>query len=215
MGNGICLLVLAVFDTGHAAELRKADALRLHAIACSEHKQSGSKWNIHELYDCTTRELFIPYQLWTGVSWDGDKGAPCMHLGDSRFSVNGKSATTITGPRIWRNPVTGKPESYWSREKVNGSKTQYFTCHERGIGRVYDSRGERHFRPGRCKFPAGYGWELGTRRYCRHTSIEIVVISLDEANNLESLSFKWWYRDKLDYIYRYRPNQGMTDAWRQ
>ena len=196
-----------------AAVIRAEDSTAIHDIACLEPRKSDSKWNIQELYSCDAQELFIPYQLWTGARWSGDKNAPCMHPSDSLFYVNGVSATTIFGPEMWQNPVSGETESYWSRKKVNGSKTQFFTCHKLGIGRVYDSRGPRHYRSGRCKFPAGYGWEIGYRRECRDTSIEIIAVTLDRENNLESLTFKWWYGTTLDHTYRYAPNRGMLNAW--
>ena len=138
-----------------------------------------------------------------------------MHPSDSLFYVNGVSATTISGPEKWQNPLTGETESYWSRKKVDGSKTQLFTCHNLGIGRVYDSRGPWHYPSGRCKFPTGYGWKIENRRYCEDTSIEIIAVTLDEENNLESLTFKWWYGTTLDHIYRYAPNKGMVRAWQQ
>jgi len=194
---------------------RSEEIAKFHNLACSQPKKSNSPWNIGKLYDCASQEMFIPYQLWTGAKWDGDKEAPCMHTADILFNVNGVSATTIKGPIKWKNPKTDNIETIWSRDKVDGSKSQYFICHEKGIGRVYDSRGPRFFDRGRCKFPAGYGWKLLERRRCRDTSIEIISISLDENNNLLDLQFKWWTGSTLDHIYRYVPNKGMTHAWEQ
>ena len=167
------------------------------------------------LYDCKTRNLYIPYQLWTGATWDGDKTRPCMHEANSRFAVNRRSPTAIRGPGEWRNPTTGETYTVWTRAKVNGKKVQHFTCHGKGIGRVYDSRGPRYYKTGRCKFPAGHGWEIGKRRSCRNTSIEIVNISLDSTGHVKALEFKWWVRGRLDHIYRYVPEYGSTNAWRQ
>lgn len=211
----ICLPAIAASVLANPTVIRAEDSTAIHSFACSESRKSDNKWNIQELYNCDSRELFIPYQLWTGAIWNGDKDAPCMHASSSLFYVNGVSATTISGPEKWQNPLSGETESYWSRKKLNGSKTQLFTCHKLGIGRVYDSRGPRHYRSGRCKFPAGYGWKIGDRRDCRDTSIEIIDITLDGENNLESLTFKWWYGTTLDHIYLYTPNKGMVKAWRQ
>lgn len=211
----ICLLTIAVCGSASSLEIRAENSTAIHGIACSEPRMSDNRWNIQELYNCASRKLFIPYQLWTGAIWSGYKDAPCMHQSDSLFYVNIVSATTISGPEKWRNPLSGETESYWSRKKVNGSKIQFFTCHELGIGRVYDSRGPWHYHSGRCKFPAGYGWKIGIRRHCRDTSIEILAITLDEENNLENLTFKWWYGNTFDHIYRYAPNKGMVNAWRQ
>ena len=144
-----------------------------HKLACASYPSSSSPWHVNNLYDCRTRELFVPYQLWTGAKWDGRKDGPCMHKADNTFSVNDRSLTRISGPKKWRNPKTDKEEMVWVREKVQGWKEQYFTCHEKGVGRLYDSRRPRYYRNGRCKFPAGNGWKVGVRRDCRSTSIEI------------------------------------------
>ena len=187
----------------------------LHDAACTQAAKSSSPWNIKNLYSCEERSLFIPYQLWTGGDWDGNRDAPCMHPARSLFYVNGSSSTTIRGPKRWGNPSSGEAHIVWERVKTDGSKTQRFVCHGMGIGRVYDSRGPRYYSAGRCKFPAGYGWRMSERRHCRDTSIEITSVSLDDSNNLRSLTFKWWYGSTLDHIYRYKPNTGMVNAWPQ
>lgn len=194
----------------------------IYAIACSDKANKGeSPWHISQLYNCEKKELFIPYQLWTGAKWDGNKNSSCMHEANTSFYVNRTSGTTIKGPEKWKNPETEKVETVWKREKMNGSKQQYFTCNEKGIGRVYDSRrGGRYYDSGRCKFPAGYGWEVGKQRRCRNTAIEISKIELDSKNNLSAIEFKWWYENRNgdyihDHTYRYEPNIGCVNAWKQ
>jgi hypothetical protein len=209
------LIFIVVMGGALVPQRTQAVVDAVHENACSGPRKSDSPWNIQELYNCETQYLFIPYQLWTGAQWDGDKSAPCMHPSDKLFFVNFLSATTIRGPSEWESPLTGETVTIWSREKVSGSKTQYFTCHELGIGRVYDSRGPRHYVTGRCKFPAGCGWNVGERRECLDTSIEIIALSLDTENNLKDLTFKWWTGGRLDHIYRYAPDKGMTNAWPQ
>ena len=181
-----------------------------HKLACASHPPSSSPWHVKNLYDCKTRELFVPYQLWTGADWDGRKDGPCMHKADNTFSVNDRSLTRISGPKKWRNPKMDTEEMVWVREKVQGWKVQYFTCHEKGIGRLYDSRRPRYYRNGRCKFPAGKGWKVGVKRECLSTSLEITHVGLDDKGHLSEIKFKYWSRDRLDHIYRYVPNQGMT-----
>ncbi len=198
-----------------APERAAAAALEFHERACASYPPSASPWHVTNLYDCNTRRLYLPYQLWTGARWDGRKDGPCMHEADSTFNVNGDSRTRIRGPQRWRNPKTGREETVWVRAKINGSKTQRFTCHEKGIGRVYDSRGPRYYRAGRCKFPAGHGWKIGTRRSCGSTAIDIIHVGLDKGGHLTELKFKWWVRSKLDHIYRYVPEYGSTNAWKQ
>jgi len=199
--------------TESGPDLKTLEAM--HAAACALPDTGDSQWHIRSLYDCETKTLYVPYQLWTGARWDGDRTATCMHEADSRFVVNGVSATVIVGPVEWTNPETRAVESIWRRDKENGSKSQYFVCHETGIGRVYDSRGPWSWAPGRCKFPAGPGWKIGQRRHCRGTSIEIIGVSVAENGTITDLWFKWWYGATLDHVYRYVPNIGMTHAWPQ
>ncbi len=187
----------------------------LQRFACERIKDNDEPWGVNNLYNCNTGLLYIPYQLWTGVAWNGDKTARCMHPTFSSFSVNGDSKTTITGPRQWINPKSDEVEQVWVRDKVSGSKTQYFTCHKKGIGRVYDSRRSRFYTTGRCKFPAGEGWELSKRRYCETTSIQITQLAFDYDGNLLHMKFKWWSGETLDHVYRYVPNYGMAYAWKQ
>ncbi len=193
----------------------------LHSIACSGNQPNdASPWHISNLYNCESGELFIPYQLWTGAEWHGNKSNICMHNADTRFYVNGISGTRIMGPREWKNPATGDLETIWAREKINGSKQQYFTCHAKGVGRVYDSRGPRYYVTGRCKFPAGHGWTVGEKRRCTSTQIEITKIDLGSNRGLLGLEFKWWYQRRNgdyvhDHTYRYEPNRGMVNAWKQ
>ena len=193
------------------------DPKTLHELACTNSVKSDSAWHIGNLYDCASRSIFIPYQLWTGAKWDGNKNSPCMHRADTTFYVNDKSGTTIKGPKDWKN------RKVWVRDKITGFKTQYFACHEKGIGRVYEDRNgrERFWPKGRCKFPGGHGWKLSTQRYCTDTAIEIDKIEIDKNRDLTALEFKWWFKSRsrgnyvLDHRYRYEPNTGSTNAWPQ
>ena len=186
-----------------------------HKLACASYPPSSSPWHIRNLYDCGSRKMFVPYHLWTGTKWDGRKDGPCMHRADNTFTVNDRSETRIWGPKKWLNVESGEEEMVWVREKVRGFKEQYFTCHQDGIGRVYDSRGPRYWFTGRCKFPAGRGWKIRSRRDCEDTALEITHVGLDDKGRLKELEFKYWSRSRLDHIYRYVPNQGMTNAWKQ
>ena len=216
--GGIVLLFAMEIGTVFAQTNKSVikDAEALHELACSNTEGSDAPWHISNLYDCRKKAMFIPYHLWTGMAWDGDKDAPCMHEASTIFFVNGVSKTTISGPQEWRG------KKIWIRAKSSGRKTQYFECHNRGIGRVYEIRGGKsrvYKRTGRCKFPAGYGWKLGKRRRCANTAIEIDKIEFGENRELFALEFKWWYRGRagyrLDHRYRYQPNVGSTNAWPQ
>ena len=190
----------------------------LSESACSNHEASTDPWHITNLYDCHTMTVYVPYHLWTGMAWDGTKEGSCMHNADTEFRVNGTSLTHNKGPIEWRIPVTDTTEAVWVRSKADGSKTQYFTCHDKGVGRVFDQRvgrDDRHWATGRCKFPAGHGWKLRERRDCGRTAIEITEIGTNDDGSLTHLTFKWWTGDTLDHIYRYEPEYGMTHAWPQ
>ncbi|BAS68369.1 MAG: hypothetical protein DSY43_04680 [Gammaproteobacteria bacterium] len=193
----------------------------LHKLACQGERKSNSPWHIINLYNCEENTLFIPYQLWSGADWNGDKNSACMHKANTSFYVNENSGTTIKGPKKWLNPKTNQEIEVWFREKMNGSKQQFFTCNEKGIGRVYDSRrGGRYYKLGRCKFPAGFGWSIGVQRKCKSTMIEIIKIDLNSDNDLSAIEFKWWYKNKKgkhihDHTYRYEAGYGSTNAWKQ
>ena len=185
---------------------------KLHSFICSTPTQSTSPWRASNIYDCSSRLLFIPYQMWTGAKWNGSKSEPCMHKADSTFEVNDRSETTIKGPIAWKSPKSGEQHSTWIREKSGSTKIQYFICHAKGIGRVFDNRGDRYFKQGRCKFPAGLGWQIAKRRHCLDTSIEITALGFDENRNLNTIEFKWWSKSTLDHKYRYKAEYGMTTA---
>ena len=178
---------------------------------CSNNKAT-SAWHISNILDCSKRTLFIPYQLWTGAKWNGNKQSACMHKANLTFTVNNKSKTKITGPINWNG------KSVWKREKINGSKIQYFACNKKGIGRVYDSRKpNRSYQSGRCKFPAGFGWFIGKVRKCTNTAIKIRKVTLNKKNELTGLEFDWFYMGSSgglihDHTYRYKVGRGMTKA---
>lgn len=209
-------------EATHAPVVEDMEAL--HELACSGPQSGKGPWNVSNLYDCENRKLFIPYQLWTGSKWDGNKDAPCMHAADIYFYVyvggsNKWKARSIKGPKEW------KGNQIWVRETGDGSKTQYFECHAKGIGRLWeirDGRERTYRRNGRCKFPAGYGWEIGKRRACVHTALHIQSVEFDEGHNLSALEFTYWIRVpkrkrknpserfSLNFEYRYVPHKGMV-----
>ena len=217
---GPLITFLFALENGTASAQNKVtlqDPETLHELACSGASESDSPWHIGNLYDCESRSMFIPYHLWTGAEWDGNKDGPCMHEASTTFFVNRRSKTTIEGPKEWRG------QEIWVRAKSDGSKTQYFECHDRGIGRVYENRKGRkrvYRKTGRCKFPAGYGWQMSRKRYCTRTAIELDKMEFDSNRELLALEFKWWYKARsggyvFDHRYRYQPNVGSTNAWRQ
>jgi len=207
-----------ILNTGAVGNsITKDNLAELHEKVCDQNAGNDDPWNLRKLYNCQTKTFFIPYQLWTGSKWNGDKKAPCMHKADILFNANnGKSETTIEGPIEWVNPKSGKTIKVWKREKTRSRKKQLFSCHEKGIGRVFDSRKKStrgFYQVGRCKFPAGFSWIIGKRRSCLETSIEIISIDVDRDNNLESMEFKWWSRSQLSNSYVYTPNNSMRSSY--
>ena len=228
---------------GFSASSWGADRNELRAAACPGDAAPASRgpWHLANLYDCKNDTIFIPYQLWTGAKWDGNKAAPCMHAVDREWNITDHrtiptdhgdtrdivrpSRTFVKGPVSWTSEESGNVLNIWERHKSGGRKLQRFACHPKGIGRVTDFRKTQSWKTpqpvGRCKFPAGYGWALGKKRECLATAIEITKVELDSDQNLEAITFKWWVRRGrssdlyLDHIYRYERERGATDAWAQ
>lgn len=202
-------LILPGCTTISVTDMKKDGRLR-EIFNQAKNLDQKSPWNIVNLYNAENDTIFIPYQLWTGMEWDGNKNSACMHKADSFFTVNNRSHTTITGPHDW------KGTQVWYRKKTNGSKQQYFVCNPKGIGRVYDSRyPDSSYPQGRCKFPAGFGWKIGVERHCTDTSITITKIEFNDDNNLSAIEFEWRIRGYHDHTYRYQKGYGMRYAWKQ
>ncbi|MGY9004932.1 MAG: hypothetical protein ACKVJQ_02350 [Alphaproteobacteria bacterium] len=144
--------------------------------------------------------------------------------GDTR-DIDRASRTFVKGPVNWTNPDTGKVLKIWERHKTSRRKMQRFACHKNGIGRVTDYRKTRSWQTaqaiGRCKFPAGLGWQLDKRRACHATAITITKVELDDDNAFKAMTFKWFVKRgrstelHFDHIYRYQRELGPSDAWAQ
>jgi len=50
---------------------------------------------------------------------------------------------------------------------------------------------------------------------CTTIVVSVFNVELDSDKTLAAIKFKWWVHGRLDHIYRYQPNYGMTHAWRQ
>ncbi|MGH1487292.1 MAG: hypothetical protein ACRBCI_13850 [Cellvibrionaceae bacterium] len=203
------------------AEKTLSAAERLHQHACAiKPYVHDNPWHIANLYDCTTRELYVPYQLWSGAEWNGDKQGPCMHAVDHRSVLSQPSDQYSSGeiirkgPISWHDKHTGETLKVWERIRPSINSRKYYTCHPRGIGIIHNlSRPNEKYIRGLCRAPAGFGWKIGKRRVCIKTTVEIDELVLDKNNLLESLYVKYWFRDKLKYRYLYKPNQGTTEIF--
>ncbi len=189
-------------------------------------------WSKQNVYDPETDTYYIPYHLWTGAYWDGNKNENViLHSADTVFWVNGTYETHIKGPEIWRHPYLDKEFKVYRRTKSNRDKVQLFVFHENGIGRVYDHRPTRsydRYSDGKeVKFPAGWGWKIGVpqtfsftiwdngKKRSRMTTIEITAIEFDHESVMTALKYNYSVNGILDHKYVYRPRNGMAVAREQ
>jgi hypothetical protein len=217
----IALLTLAISTSINAGALL-SPADRLHSQACAEDMaHSDDPWHISNLYNCAKRDFFVPYQLWTGAEWDGNKQAPCMHPME-RHSVLSRPSdqyasgdVIIRGPVEWHDDHTGETIQVWERIRPHINSHKYYACHPRGIGPIHDvNKTYDRYIKGLCRAPAGFGWQVGKRRICTKTTLEIIDVTLNEEGRLESLIADYWFRDKLKYRYTYKPGKGAVSIFR-
>lgn len=215
----VFMLIFCPFFSAADDTVELSFAEKLHYQACSiKPYVSDDPWHIANLYDCVNKELYIPYQLWSGAEWGGDKYSACMH------EVNRKSVLSqpaedyasgeviVNGPIEWTDPHTGELLQVWERIRPNINSHKYYACHSRGIGVVHNplKLNSRYVR-GLCRAPAGFGWKVGVKRTCIKTTVEIVEVVIDQNNHLENIVVDYWFRDKLKYRYIYKPRQGETN----
>ena len=197
-------------------------------------------WSRQNVYDPETDTYYIPYHLWTGAYWDGNKNENViLQSADTVFLVNGVSETRINGPETWRHPYLDKEFKVYSRTKSNRDKVQLFVFHENGIGRVYDHRPthsyDRYSDGKEVKFPAGWGWKIGVpqtfsfttwdigrrshddkkRSMSMTTTIEITAIEFDHESVMTALKYNYSVNGILDHKYVYSPRKGMVVAREQ
>jgi hypothetical protein len=192
-------------------------------------KEEKAAWSRDNLYDRATDSYYIPYELWTGEHWDGEKGLR-LHKANHKFSVSGGSPTVITGPEKWSHPILKKEFDIYKRKKLNRDKVQLFIFKPEGIGRIFDRRTTRKARlyDGRSvKFPAGYNWKIGRKTtfpftYWQggyekdaETAIIITDIKFSSDGVLESMEYKYYIHGRHDHTYVFKPNEGMAEARRQ
>ncbi len=225
--RSLFILSIAIsFDISASSDLIKKDraystAEVFHQAVCAiQPYLSDDPWHIASLYNCASRELFVPYQLWSGASWGGDKRSSCMHNVQRRSILSQSSdkyaagEVIVRGPVSWKDPHRGDTLQVWERAYTSINSYKYYACHKRGIGIVHNlSKPTEKYIRGLCRAPAGFGWKIGQRRTCVKTTIEIDEIVLDEKHHLVGLSYKYWFRDKLKFRYTLRPNLGETEIF--
>lgn len=234
--TNVIIISLVLFFTGCATSYNQEQLNIVNKTKelCKNQVKSNSAWHISNLYDCKTQSFFIPYELWSGAEYKGDKVSSKKHQVDrqSETSHYGKSGRlsysdlSILGTTKWISDEYNKEFDIYTRD--SDGKIQYFITNDMGIGRVYDDRGSgRYFSGSNIKFPAGYGWRLnearssgyevvknGRTKY-RNTTIKIINIKLTDTNELDSITFEWYPKDgELDRIYTYRVNIGLVETRR-
>lgn len=207
---------------------------------CNTKIKNDSPWHISNLYDCKTKSWFIPYELWSGVTYTGDKSKSKHHQVNTstQFSYredkpNKMRTVDIKGALPWINAETGEHYKIYKRTayKKHYNKNEYFTFRPYGIGRVFDNKGyqygltksERYFSGSNIKFPAGYAWKLNTpvtkKGYVngieRTTTVTLKSIELTDKSELESITFDWLLNDgKSETInFKYSRDNGIVHQY--
>ena len=128
----------------------------------------ASDWgHFSNLYDETTNSFFIPYHLWSGSKWDGDKTAKnCLGEVKNTWKFlnarNKQVKSQVSGPISFTHPISGINFKTYEWKSKRGS--QHLICHEKGMARIYDFRFDEAglldspiLNGKECKFPAGFG----------------------------------------------------------
>lgn len=189
--------------------------------------QMPHPWSKANLFDTKTKTYYIPYELWTGASWNGVKEKK-LHKADWTHK---RGDRTIKGWRPWNHPkLNNQVFNVYHRFHNRRNKTQLFIMRDKGWGRVYDSRPEKDredYFDGGVKFPAGGGWKLGERfhscqrrwrvgrkrrRPWRRLAVEIAKGGMKWGKNdiLESLTYMYYINGELNNSYIYEPNGGLV-----
>lgn len=183
-----------------------ADAL------CFGRQDSRDPWRSATKLDtdgrATTR--FIPPELYSGASWDGDRAMRLRTVNVTRKPQHPSDhpPITITGP----HPAAENPTlETLHRERVSGRKgavSQVFRINERGdgLGRISDFRRDRKREMDECfKFPLGE-WRQHEERHCRGSVIKIIELDYEYACVPHSLKFRW----NNEGTYIFTPELGMV-----
>jgi len=178
--------------------------------------------------ECLASESrFIPIELWTGSKWDEIHK---LKYGSADLTF-GNGRKRITGPIVWRNPITEIGITGYHRVHLGSGKEQIFTITHDGqtLGRVYDSRRQRSIIGG-AKFPLGW-WRqeetrlfdsvetpLGKQKRRRRITIEILQINFSYNDIENCLKFRWTKEFPRngqiidDNNYTYCPDEGLVEV---
>lgn len=219
---------------GCSMSTQNLDINKLAKNECNNSLRHKSPWHIKNLYDCNNKSFFIPYQLWSGAKYNGNKATSKNHQVDKQTQTAhyGKSDSlsydelSVIGTKKWTSDKYNKKFNIYIRERDD--KIQYFVANDNGIGRVYDNRGNgRYFNGTNIKFPAGYGWNLNNSRSTsyevikngrtrhKNTTIKITDMNFNSKNELNTITFEWYPKyGEIDHIYTYKVNVGLVETKR-
>lgn len=186
-------------------------------LAVTAVSAKSSVWQ--DSYNPADKSRFIPVELWTGAPWTGERD---LEMTTADLTFGDRRDKTITGPSAWMHPILKK--SFKVYERKNKGKVQLFTVRGdgAGLGRVYDSRGERFCFDG-MKFPLGVWREGETRRftftcwrkgrpYERVVRVTIEKIDFEYQGTAHALRYVWVAdagdKENLNNAYTYAPRRG-------
>jgi len=183
-----------------------------------------------EAYNSSTKERFIPVELFTGGKWDGKHKLILEEVSTTACaSVSGRQRPCdniyLTGPfktEINNTKIewAGDELSYYRRTFSfrGGEVESFFTINNSrdGLVRIYDKRkqwGARTYNGLGSKFPLGY-WKQGEKRsYASRRPTSIEIIELDGPNHC--LTFRWIVGlgkgRNSDNNYTFCPDSGFTN----
>jgi hypothetical protein len=107
---------LAVFSGCATTSYQSTNQMQpmINKVCNSPKPKEITPWSAYNLYDCKTKSWFIPYELWSGASFDGNKSNSINHQVDTstEFSYredkpNKMRSVTIKGALPWIDIPTG------------------------------------------------------------------------------------------------------------
>ena len=177
----------------------------------------------------STKDRFIPVELFTGAKWDGKHELRLKEVSTTACAyVSGRERPCdkyyITGPFKTETNNTkiewaGDEVSYYRRtfSSRGGEVESFFTINNSkdGLVRIYDKRkqwGARTDNGLGSKFPLGY-WKQGeVRTYASDRPTRIEIIELDGPDHC--LTFRWTIglgkKRNQDNNYTFCPDRGFT-----
>lgn len=220
----VCAVSVAFSFEASASEVSiKKQSEAESAFAKAAQITSSNPWHFSNLYDDASNSFFIPYQLWSGATWDGTKSVEnCMHAVKNTWVFkrgDRERKQRISAPVDFKKK--GSAGEVMTFKSENRKNYQHYICHKKGLARVYDQRfeqtGELDSLDGKeCKFPAGFGWQVDETRDCSENSpkaTRITELTFDKDFILQKMSYTYEKKKgakalRTDDYYEYVPNKG-------